>query len=150
MWVQRTADEVRQVRHAQRKQRVHGAAVFGGFVAILVTVMYGWGEWTTSRSLLVALSDMPGRIPFAILAATLSGGVFYLTCPRQSQNTAVVCPHCESSQNGVAGTVCSCGGRLEWMDDMKWIDVEPRAPSNGGPAMQLGNSGVAEGPPSVS
>ncbi|MBA4148664.1 MAG: hypothetical protein H0X66_11170 [Verrucomicrobia bacterium] len=33
---------------------------------------------------------------------------------------------------------------------LKIVDTEPCAAPNGGPAMQLGNSGVTEGPPSVS
>lgn len=33
---------------------------------------------------------------------------------------------------------------------MSYKRVEPDAPANGGPATQLGNSGVTEGPPSVS
>jgi hypothetical protein len=31
-----------------------------------------------------------------------------------------------------------------------WTEAQPSAPPNGGPATQLGNSGVAEGPPSLS
>lgn len=39
-----------------------------------------------------------------------------------------------------------CSARLLW----RRAHIEPNAAPNGGPARRLGNSGVAEGPPSVS
>ena len=40
--------------------------------------------------------------------------------------------------------------RVFWQSQLGARKIEPRAPPNGGPATSSGNSGVGEGPPSVS
>lgn len=150
MWVQRTADEVREVRRTQRKQLIQGAAFFGGFAAAGVTVVHSLREWIASGSLFAAPSEMPQRIPSAIVFGMLVAGAFYLLYRRQRPNTAVVCPGCESVQNEVAGTVCSCGGGFERMEDLKWIGAEQTGVSpNGVSTVQQSNSKVRKEPLSV-
>ena len=118
MWVKRTEPEIRKEARRQQRKRLLGEVCLGLVFMLVVTFCRGWREAGDHNGFLVPLSEVPARLPFGIFA----GVILALTARLVSRGRSiVVCPKCQATKTKDNDQECSCGGKFEDLNTLKWI-----------------------------
>ncbi len=77
MWIKRAPAEIVEVRRNRRRNRVQGAALFGVFILVMVSLTFGWRQGGERGWFFVPVREIVGRLPGAIFCGVLSGALYY-------------------------------------------------------------------------
>ena len=118
MWVKRTEAEVAEERRRHRRGRLRAAVLFGAFVLLVVMCLFGWQEAGRRGRVVVPVSELLSRLPFAVVAAIICSFLMYKW---ERKRPMMICPQCEATKYDDGVTDCSCGGHYELMEGMKHV-----------------------------
>ena len=118
MWVKRTDAEIAEERERRRRTRLRGAVLFGFFVLFIITCFFGWREAADRSRFTSPVVELLSRLPFALVAAIICA---FLSYKLDRKRPMMICPKCEATKYEDGVTACSCGGRFEKMEMMKYV-----------------------------
>jgi len=118
MWVKRTPAEVVEVRRYRRRHRIRTAIWLCVFVSILTIFMFGWRAAGDRGRFLVPAGEIPARLPVSMVFGVIIGVIYFAF---ERRKPTVVCPKCGVTQYAGDSERCSCGGRFEDIEEMKWV-----------------------------
>jgi ribosomal protein L37E len=118
MWTKRTPAEIVEARRDRRRHRVKGAIFVGVLVTVGTTLSFGWIEAAPRGRFLVPVDELLGRLPMTIIFGLVAG---LLGFRFGGKKTTVVCSKCGRVDYAGDTKRCSCGGRLEDIEEMKWV-----------------------------
>ena len=119
MWVKRTEAEIAQERRRQRRSRLWACALFGAFIMLMLTGLFGWQVAARRGRITVPANELLSRLPYATIAGILCGFVMYKW--ERKRLPIMICPKCEATKYADSLTQCSCGGQFEMMEVMKYV-----------------------------
>lgn len=116
MWIKRTEAEVAEERRRQCRNRAAWSLLPGAFV--FLGVLFLRLERVRRGAATVPDSELLSRVPIAVVA----GGIYAIICYRWKQKPPImICPHCEAATHDDGVQTCSCGGRFEMIETMKYV-----------------------------
>ena len=123
MWIKRTPAEIAEEQRRRRRTRLRGAAFFGAFAAIVVTFLFSGREASRRGLYTIPASEIFARVPGAMLFGLICSLVWFKW---QRKRPMMICPKCETTKYEDDTFECSCGGRFENMDEMKYVGRNKR------------------------
>jgi len=117
MWVKRSPEEMEVVKRKKHSSRIRTAALCGLFVLALTSFCFGGFEAARRGRFIVPLDEILHRLPASLICALLAVFFYYKF---ERRKPTVVCPQCEATKFADGVFECSCGGRFEDMEEMKW------------------------------
>jgi hypothetical protein len=120
MWVKCTNDEV-TARKTEAKRRHAGFAALLGAVIWLIAGFLREKGWRRSHSSPFVPWDEVGIRLAVFLPLGIIVGLFVNRSSSFKPKRSMICPQCETTKREDAEVVCSCGGRFEYLDCMKWV-----------------------------
>jgi ribosomal protein L37E len=118
MWTKRTPAEIVEVRRERRRHSVKGAIFFGVLVTVGTTLAFGGMEAARRGRFFVPVDELLSRLLMTLIFGIVAG---LLDFGFRGKKPTVVCPKCGKADYAGDTTQCSCGGRLEDIEEMKWV-----------------------------
>ncbi len=123
MWIKRTEAVVAEEQRRQRRSRLSWALLPGAFFFLVVLFLRGTAEAARRGEWTVPADELLRRVPIALLA----GGIIAVICYRaKPKPPLMICPQCEATKHHDGVPICSCGGRFEMIETMKYVS-QPHA-----------------------
>jgi len=120
MWVKRTAEKMEAVVRVKRSQRVRYAIVAGLITAVPYEFFFGGAQADKWHTYVVPGDQLLSRLPLAIIVGACFGLITFKVLLR-SKREYWVCTKCEATKYADGVVECSCGGRFENLDEVKFI-----------------------------
>src|ERR1700722_174561 len=121
MWTKRTDQEIASVRAKARRNRIFIAAGFTIFCFILSVLGHGRYRRYRNHSADEAFDNSPVNLLFVIPSMVFFGWCSYRFL-LFGKRKVVLCPKCEPTKYEDVQPDCPCGGHIEDMETMKWIE----------------------------
>jgi hypothetical protein len=119
MWVRRTEAEIAEEQRRKRRGRLVSAALFGVFITALTTFFFGWRESAQRGRFVIPFDEIRPRFLFCGAFGVVAAFLFYKWETRR--RPMMICPQCEATKYMDDVSECSCGGRFEKVDVMKYV-----------------------------
>ncbi len=136
MWIARTQEEVTKWHAATKREARSAGWLIAGLSWLGITALLagGWivggrAGFITENS--VAAGSFWSRFPiFAIAGLPVAYWLFRRESARELESSMQmsICPKCEATGEGNAGTPCECGGSYVRQSTVRWVDDEPSTP----------------------
>jgi len=131
MWIQRTSEEIAKWHKATEREACSHGRLMAGIIWALFSISAA-GGWlvfisgTTGAALQRAVNGgFWLRLPiFALITLPFAYWIFRRERRKERAKilSRTVCPECDITGEGNAGTICKCGGAFVSSNTVKWIE----------------------------
>jgi membrane protein implicated in regulation of membrane protease activity len=127
MWIQRTPEEVQKWHQSSEREARGWGKIMGGIVWLVVPFLAAGGWLFFFRGGVLSPRATAGNfwmrcVIFAVLTIPFAYWVFRRESRKELEKLTrgTICPQCEETGEGNAGTTCACDASLVHQSTMKW------------------------------
>jgi hypothetical protein len=153
MWIPRTPDEVASWRKATSRESLANARLVGVLLWLAISAMAAAGLVVSRNAAFAIGKGNAGGfwIRFGYSAALSFPFVCFglwrvYRSDMAKEERRTVCPRCDTTGTGNAGSSCACGSAfvpcssVRWVEDVAQMEAQPDGPANGGQPLSPGST----------